>query len=72
MNLTRVFSGAYWAFNMTRNTLAPIEGRLVAPWERTDTPGNANGGNKFDLDTWDPAYFERLRDLMEYAQEKGW
>jgi len=75
MNLTRVFSGAYCepqgAFNITRNTLAPLEGRLMAPWKRSDTPGYANGGNKFDLDTWDPAYFERLRDLMEYAQEKG-
>ena len=75
MNLTRVFSGAYCepqgAFKITRNTLAPLEGRLITPWKRSDTPGYANGGNKFDLDAWDSGYFERLRNLIEYAQEKG-
>ena len=47
-NLTRIFSGAYCeqigAFKIERNTLAPAEGQLVAPWLRSDTPGYANGG----------------------------
>jgi hypothetical protein len=57
MTLTRVFSGAYvepeGAFNIARNTLAPSPGRFIAPWARSDQPGYANGGNKFDLRRWD-------------------
>ncbi len=74
-NLTRVFSGAYCeqigAFKIERNTLAPTEGELVAPWMRSDTPGYANGGNKFDLSQWNPDYFERLEALMNSASRHG-
>jgi hypothetical protein len=72
---TRTFSGAYvepqGAFNITRNTLAPLEGRFICPWPRTDEPGYAGGGNKFDLSRWDEAYFRRLRDFVAYASERG-
>lgn len=75
MMMTRVFSGAYvepeGAFNIARNTLAPLPGRLITPWARSGEPGYANGGNKFDLTRWDEAYFERLRDLVGYAGRKG-
>ncbi len=74
-NLTRVFSGVYCepegAFKIARNTLAPVAGKLVAPFLRTDVPGYANGGNKFDLSRWNPAYFERLHALMESASRHG-
>lgn len=64
LNLTRAFSGAYCEapgnFNIKGNTLAPAAGRLICPWARSDQPGYAGGGAKFDLDRWDPAYFERL------------
>jgi hypothetical protein len=74
-NLTRTFSGAYCepvgAFRIKNNTLAPAKGRLICPWARSDTPGYANGGNKFDLTKWDPAYFERLRDLVAEAGKRG-
>lgn len=73
--LTRVFSGAYvepeGAFNIARNTLAPREGRFISPWARSDRPGYANGGNRFDLARWDEAYFRRLKDLAEYAARQG-
>ena len=40
LNYTRVFSGAYvepqGAFNIARNTLAPADGRFLAPWARSD------------------------------------
>jgi hypothetical protein len=53
MMMTRTFSGSYCepdgAFNITRNTLAPLPGRFIAPWARSDQPGYAGGGNKFDL-----------------------
>ncbi len=75
MMLTRVFSGAYvepeGAFNIARNTLAPLPGRYISPWARSDSPGYANGGNRFDLDRWDDAYFARLKDLAAYAGQKG-
>jgi len=75
MMLTRVFSGAYvepeGAFNIARNTLAPSPGRFIAPWSRSDQPGYANGGNKFDLRSWDESYFARLKALAAYASGKG-
>ena len=61
LNLTRTFTGAYvepeGAFKIAENTLAPASGRLICPWARGDRPGYINGGNKFDLTKWDPAYF---------------
>jgi hypothetical protein len=75
LNLTRTFSGAYCenptAFNITRNSLAPAPGRLMCPWARSDIPGYANGGNKFDLTKWDPAYFWRLKDFVREAGRRG-
>ncbi|TKJ33989.1 MAG: hypothetical protein CEE38_19290 [Planctomycetes bacterium B3_Pla] len=74
-NLTRTFSGAYCepsgAFKIQDNTLAPKKGRLISPWARSDQPGYANGGNKFDLTKWDAAYFKRLRDFVREAGRRG-
>ncbi|UCD52250.1 MAG: polysaccharide lyase [Phycisphaerales bacterium] len=74
-NLTRTFSGAYCepvgAFNIERNTLAPAAGDLLCPWARSEVPGYANGGNKFDLTRWDREYFERLRDFVAQAGRRG-
>jgi hypothetical protein len=75
LNNTRTFSGAYvepqGAFNITRNTLAPLEGRFICPWPRSDEPGYAGGGNKFDLSRWDEGYFRRLRDFLANASDRG-
>jgi len=75
MNYTRVFSGAYvepaGAFKIARNTLAPAAGRFICPWARSDQPGYANGGNKFDLSKWDEAYFARIKDFIRHAAGKG-
>jgi hypothetical protein len=75
LNLTRTFSGAYvepsGAFKIAHNTLAPAPGSFLSPWARSLTPGYANGGNKFDLSQWDPAYFERLRDFVSQASRRG-
>jgi len=74
-NLTRTFSGAYCepvgAFKIKNNTLAPAESCLICPWARSDKPGYANGGNKFDLTRWDSAYFERLGDFVREADRRG-
>ena len=75
LNLTRTFTGAYvepdGAFNIARNTLAPIAGRFICPWARSEIPGYANGGNKFDLTRWDDAYFARLKDFVAQAGRRG-
>ena len=75
LNHTRTFVGAYCepqgAFGIERNTLAPAPGRFVSPWARSASPGYANGGNRFDLDRWDEAYFVRLRDFIQQAGRRG-
>ncbi|MCL5278862.1 MAG: glycoside hydrolase family 5 protein [Planctomycetes bacterium] len=74
-NLTRTFSGAYCepvgAFKIENNTLAPARDNLLCPWARSDTPGYPNGGNKFDLNRWDSAYFQRLTDFVAAAAKRG-
>jgi hypothetical protein len=75
LNLTRLFSGAYVenskAFNIKDNTLAPFPNRYICPWARSETPGYANGGAKFDLTKWDEAYFRRLKDFCSQAGKRG-
>ena len=76
LNYTRLFGGSYIevpgkSFGIQRNDLAPQPGRFIAPWMRSDTPGYAGGGNKFDLDKWNPEYFDRLRDFLTEASRRG-
>ncbi|HTS11884.1 MAG TPA: hypothetical protein VMH00_07190 [Candidatus Limnocylindrales bacterium] len=75
-NYTRLFGGSYVevpakSFGILRNDLAPAPGRFVAPWSRSDTPGYAGGGNKFDLARWNPEYFARLHDFLAEAEQRG-
>lgn len=71
LNLTRLFTGAYVEkqgdFGIKKNTLAPAEGKIILPWQRSNINGYILGGNKFDLSKWEPAYFERLKDFMTKA-----
>jgi len=76
LNYTRIFTGSmYWEiegdFGITDNTLAPARGTALSPWKRSDATGNANGGNKFDLDQWDEAWFNRLKSFVEEAQKRN-
>lgn len=75
LNLVRIFSGSYFEvpgeFYIADNTLAPEPGRSIFPWKRSSTPGAGDGGNKFDLSEWDPAYFHRLRDFVREAGKRG-
>jgi hypothetical protein len=74
-NLTRIFSGAYrevaGSFGIVGNTLAPSAGRFICPWQRTHAAGASDGGNKFDLTAWDAKYFERLKDFVKEAGQRG-
>ncbi len=71
LNLTRLFTGVHVeqqeAFHIARNTLCPEAGQLLCPWRRSETPGYAHGGNRFDLQAWDEAYFTRLKDFLRAA-----
>lgn len=76
LNYTRLFPGSYIevpakSFGIRRNDLAPEPGRLLAPWARSDAPGYSGGGNKFDLDRWDAAYFKRFHDFLAEAETRG-
>ncbi|MCI0724216.1 MAG: hypothetical protein L0338_35430, partial [Acidobacteria bacterium] len=52
------------------NTLAPRPGKEVMPWKRTG-PGKAkDGGLKFDLNQWEPAYFTRMKAFLKAAAER--
>lgn len=74
LNHTRIFLGDYLeepnAFCIEKNPLAPAAGRFICPWLRSTTSGFSRGGNKFDLDQWDPAYFKRLHQFMNSAKQK--
>jgi hypothetical protein len=75
LNITRTFSGIYsepeGAFGIAENTLAPAKEKLICPWARSKEPGYANGGNKFDLNQWDTAYFSRLKDFITEAGKRN-
>ena len=67
MNYTRMFGGSYHevpsqSFGIKRNTLAPETGQFLAPWA---------GSDKFDLNQWNPRYFERYRDFLSEAARRG-
>ncbi|MEJ2080407.1 MAG: cellulase family glycosylhydrolase [Acidobacteriota bacterium] len=75
LNYTRIFTGGYVerasSFGIQNNSLAPAKDRLITPWARSDKPGYINGGNRFDLDQWNPEYFTRLKDFVSKADERG-
>src|ERR1700729_1418836 len=76
LNYTRIFGGSYVevpakSFGILRNDLAPEPNKFIAPWMRSETPGYAGGGNKFDLTKWNPEYFQRYHDFLEDASKRG-
>jgi hypothetical protein len=76
LNYTRLFGGSYvevpgQSFGILRNDLAPAPGRFIAPWARSGVPGYAGGGNKIDLDQWNPEYFKRYHDFLQQASDRG-
>jgi hypothetical protein len=64
LNQLRLFSGSYreipGEFGIVNNNLAPRPEAFLAPWAKTPD-------GKYDLSTWNPAYFTRLHDFMRQA-----
>ncbi len=56
---------------MPGNTLGVKPAKLILPWARSNQPGYLLSGNKFDLDQWNSAYFERLKDFIAEAAKRG-
>ena len=76
LNFTRIFGGSYVevpgkSFGIQRNDLAPADGKFIAPWSRSTTPGYAGGGNKLDLTQWNSEYFRRFQDFLTEAGRRG-
>ncbi len=73
INHTRIWLGDYVEkpgdFCLSENTSAPEPGRFLTPWVRSAVPGFPLGGNKFDLDKWNPEYFDRLQAFMKAADD---
>jgi hypothetical protein len=81
LNVTRLFTGTYherpgifapgFPFHIVDNVLAPKPESFLPPWPRTNQSGAVDGGNKFDLNKWNDAYFERLIDFVQQASQRG-
>jgi hypothetical protein len=74
MNYTRIFTGSYFeipgeSFGIEKNTLAPEIGRVITPWKEVEL--KESGRPLYDLSTWNPDYFKRLKDFMSYADQQG-
>ena len=70
MNYTRVFTGTYFeipgeSFSIQNNTLAPLEGRTITPWQQIS---DGSESEKYDLSVWNTEYFSRLSDFITLAQ----
>jgi hypothetical protein len=74
LNHTRIWTGPYreveGSFSIANNTLAPRPEDFVTPWPRSQTSGALDGGNKFDLASWNPAFFVRLKDFLREARAR--
>ena len=72
MNYTRIFTGSYFeiageSFSIQNNTLAPEKEKIITPWGIV--VDGQSGKWKYDLSTWNEAYFKRLKDFMGTAAE---
>lgn len=41
------------------------------PWKRSTTPGANDGGNKYDLNEWDPVFWDRLAGYLQDCEDRG-
>lgn len=71
--VTRTFL-LYRELQSARNPCSPVKPEspdYVAPWPRTG-PGKAlDGEPKYDLDRWNPEYFNRLHEFLSAASRHG-
>ena len=62
INYNRITLTSTWYTNRTAHAF---------PWRRSTTPGANDGGNKYDLNEWDPAFWGRLRGYLQDCEDRG-
>jgi hypothetical protein len=62
INYNRVTLTSTWYTNRSKQ---------VFPWNRSTTPGANDGGNKFDLNEWDPVFWNRLKGYLQDCKDRG-
>ena len=72
MNLTRIYPGGYVELKdqyAPGNPLGPAPDRYLLPWKKSAQTGASPhlGRYKYDLGSWDDAYFKRLKDYVHQA-----
>jgi hypothetical protein len=73
LNYTRIWPGAVLEMvdeYVKGNTMGPPPRKTIVPWARSNEPGYLYGGNKFDLDKWNPDLFARLMDFIVKAAQR--
>lgn len=62
LNYNRITLTSTWYTDRTKQ---------VFPWKRSTTPGANDGGNKFDLNEWDPVFWNRLKGYLQDCEDRG-
>src|SRR3954462_6520449 len=73
MSLTRTFL-LYRELPSAKNPASPCKPRpedYIAPWPRKGPALALDGQPKFDLDSWNPEFFERLHRFLDAAAQRG-
>ncbi len=80
MNLTRIYPGGMFEppdKYQKGNPLGPLAGRQLLPWAKSTQAGanptlaaSGQPSFKYDLDTWNPEYFNRLKAFVEHARKQ--
>ena len=71
LNLTRTFAGTFRAPGTYSTPLDPVgKDHFACPYAWSVVAGGLDG-EKFDLDTWNTAYFERLHDFLRQAARRN-
>ncbi len=70
LNYTRIFVGPYSEmgsnnFGISNNTMNPADGQYLTPWVQEKST------RKYDLAKWNPAFFGRLHQVVETADQLG-
>ncbi len=74
LNYTRIWPGAIIEVvgeYVKDNTMGPRPRSAIVPWAQSNEPGCVYGGNKFNLDRWNPEFFTRLKDFLTQAEMRN-
>ncbi len=73
LNYTRIWPGVLIEVvgeYVKDNMMGPRPQNEIVPWARSNEPECVYWGSKYDLDRWNPEFFERLRDFVAQAARR--